>query len=378
MPNTLSVYDPLFYATEAISALMNQLGMARAVYRGYDANPQQRGSVINIPVPSTFAAADAPSTAQDITAGSVSITLNRWREVKFALTDKELTFTGEQIINDHIRPAAYALAQDIDVQLMTLAKGVPWYVDVTATAAVADVIAARKRLFDNKVPMDPARLFMAVDSDMEADLLGQSAFTQWQGSGPTGEAAQIAGYLGTRFGMNIFATQNAQTHTMGTASTGTLAVNGAAFAAGAKTINLDAVAVTGTLVPGDTFVIAGNTQRYVVTNTVTASGNAFTGVTFEPGLAAAPADDAVVTVSLDTHVAGVAFHRDAFALAMAPLTRMGSQLGAQIETVTDPASGISLRSRLYYEANSSAIHVALDCLYGVRVLDPNKAVRLRN
>ena len=377
MPNTLSVYDPLFYATEAITALMNQLGMARAVYRGYDAAPQQRGSVINIPVPSTFAAADAPSTAQDLTAGSVSITLNRWREVKFALTDKELTFTGEQIINDHIRPAAYALAQDIDVQLMLLAKGIPWYIDVTGTAAIADVIAARKILFDNKVPMDPTRLFMAVDSDMEADLLGQSAFTQWQGSGPTGEAAQIAGYLGQRFGMNIFATQNASTHTMGTASVTALAVVGNT-AAGAKTITLDAVAVTGTLVPGDTFVIAGNTQRYVVTNTVTAAANAFVGVTIEPGLAVATLDNAVVTVSLDNHVAGVAFHRDAFALAMAPLTRMGSQLGAQIETVTDPASGISLRSRLYYEANSSAIHVALDCLYGVKVLDPNKAVRLRN
>lgn len=377
MANTLSVYDPLFYATEAIVALQNQLGMARAVYRGYDQNPQQRGSVINIPVPSTFVAKDAPSTAQDVMAGNVAIRLDKWREVKFALTDKELSFTGEQIIADHIRPAAYALAQDIDVALAGLAKQVPWHIDVGATAGIADVIAARKVLFDNRVPMDPTRLFMMVDSDMEADLLAASAFTQWQGSGPTGEAAQIAGFLGTRYGMNIFASQNAQTHTMGTASTGALAVNGAA-AAGATTINLDAVAVTGTLVPGDTFVIAGNTQRYVVTNTTTAASNAFTGVQFSPALVADAADNAVVTVSLDNHVAGVAFHRDAFALAMAPLTRMGAQLGAQIETVTDPASGISIRSRLYYEGNSSAVHVALDVLFGVKTLDPNKAVRLRN
>lgn len=378
MPNTLSVYDPLFYATEAITALRNSLGLARAVFRGYDKNPQERGSVVNVPIPSTFSALNAPSTAQDLKAGSVAITLDQWKEVKFALTDKELSFTGEQIIADHIRPAAYALANQIDGSLAALAKGIPWFTDVAATAVVADVVAARKVLFDNKVPLDPERLFMMVDSDMEADLLNNSAFTQWQGSGPTGEAAQIAGYLGTRYGMNIFASQNVVSHTKGTANAATLAVKGAAWPAGSKTIDLDAVAVVGTLVAGDTFVIAGNTQRYVVTATSTAAANTFTGVQFEPGLAAAPADDAVVTVSLDDHSAAMAFHRDAFALATAPLSRLGAQLGAQIETVTDPDSGISIRSRLYYEGNSSAVHVALDVLYGVRVLDPNKAVRLRN
>lgn len=377
MPNTLSVYDPLFYATEAITALRNSLGMARTVFRGYDKNPQERGSVINIPVPSTFSALNAPSTAQDLAAGSVAITLDQWKEVKFALTDKELSFTGEQIIADHIRPAAYALANEMDGSLAALAKGIPWFHDVAGTAVVADVVSARKILFDNKVTLDPERMFMMVDSDMEADLLNNSAFTQWQGSGPTGEAAQIAGYLGTRYGMNIFASQNVSSHVKGTANAAALAVV-ANTAAGAKIIDLDAVAVVGTLVPGDTFVIAGNTQRYVITNTTTAAANTFTGVTFEPGLAAAVLATAVVTVSLDDHKAAVAFHRDAFALAMAPLSRLGAQLGAQIESVTDPQTGISIRSRLYYEGNSSAVHVALDVLYGVKVLDPNKAVRLRN
>jgi hypothetical protein len=57
---------------------------------------------------------------------------------------------------------------------------------------------------------------------------------------------------------------------------------------------------------------------------------------------------------------------------------MGAQLGAQIETVTDPQTGLSIRSRLYYEGNSSAVHVALDVLFGVKVLNPNMAVKLRN
>ena len=50
----------------------------------------------------------------------MSITLDTWKEVKFGLTDKELTFTKEKIITDHITPAAYALADAIDLSLVGL------------------------------------------------------------------------------------------------------------------------------------------------------------------------------------------------------------------------------------------------------------------
>jgi hypothetical protein len=109
MANTLSIYDPIFYANEALIWLTKALGLAGRVHRGYDADPQQKGSTINIRRPSTFTAQDAPSTAQDISASMVPITLNKWKEVKFKLTDKELTFTKEKIISEHIQPAAYAI-----------------------------------------------------------------------------------------------------------------------------------------------------------------------------------------------------------------------------------------------------------------------------
>jgi len=375
--NTLSVYDPIFYAQEALLALEKNLGMASLVHRGYDKQPQQRGSVITIKSPATFSAANAPSSAQDLVAGEVQITLDQWKEVKFELTDKELSATGEEIIRDHIRPAAYALADDIDQALLKLYKFIPWYHDVASTAAHTDLLSARKILRDNKVPLHDGNLFAVVDSDMEADLLGNSAFTQYTGAGDAGVTAQIQGSLGRRFGMEILASQNIQTHTKGSASTGTLAANGAA-AAGATKVNLDAAAVTGTLVAGDSLVFAGHSQRYVVTATATASSNAFTNVGIYPALKEAVADDEVVTVSLDNHSAALAFHRHAFVLATAPLSELGGQLGAKIATVADPQTGLSLRSRLFYDGSNSKVIVALDVLYGVKTLEPNRAVRLRN
>jgi len=56
MSNTLGNYDPIFYAQEALIALNKALGMAGRVHRGYDPNPQQKGSVINITQPSVFEA----------------------------------------------------------------------------------------------------------------------------------------------------------------------------------------------------------------------------------------------------------------------------------------------------------------------------------
>ena len=62
----------------------------------------------------------------------------------------------------------------------------------------------------------------------------------------------------------------------------------------------------------------------------------------------------------------------------APLSELGGQLGAKIATVADPQTGLSLRSRLFYDGSNSKVIVALDVLYGVKTLEPNRAVRLRN
>lgn len=377
MTNSLSVYDPIFYAQEGLIQLEKALGMAGRVHRGYDKAPQQKGATISIRRPGNFTAQDAPSNAQDIDAGEVQIRLANWKEVKFALSDRELAAAGEVIIAEHVRPAAVALADAIDQSLCALYADVPWHHDVAATAGVADIISVRRLMFDNKVPLrDPVLLHWMLDGDMEADLLGQSAFTQWQGSGAVGAEAQVSGVLGQRFGFNFFANQNVQSHAAGDLSSTAVKLQGN-HAKGAVSLTLDAANLTGSLNKGDTLVIAGNDQRYAVTADATASGNAVT-VTVTPALVQAHADNADVTVSLEDHAASLAFHRNAFALAMAPLSELGNQLGARIATVTDPITGLALRSRLFYDGNNSKVYVALDALWGVTTLDANLAVRARN
>jgi len=147
---------------------------------------------------------------------------------------------------------------------------------------------------------------------------------------------------------------------------------------GATSIVIKSLTDAQTLKIGDIIKITGDAQQYVVTADYTISSA--TTVAIYPALAQKNLADALVTVILPSGTGAtknqcLAFHRHAFALAMAPLSDMGGRLGAQIATVADPVTNLSIRSRLWYEGDTSTVKVALDALWGVQVLNPNLAVR---
>jgi hypothetical protein len=382
MANTLGVYNPIFYAQEALIHLENSLGLASRVHRGYDAERRSfgLGETMNIRKPSTFTTQAAGSSALDVTTETKSVTLDQWREVKFKLTDKELAFSGERIISDHIRPAAYALANELDTKLSALYYYFPHVSDVT-TAATSDITSARKIMRDNGVPLDPNNVHLMCSPKLEQGFLDLTAFSMQQGAGDKGVSTQMTGTLGTKYGFEVFGNQNATTHTPGVPSTTSgLAVNGA-VAKGATSMIIDKGTVTGTLKAGDIVTVTTGSVDYnysVTDTTATFATNAVT-VNISPPARIAHADNDVVGLDAEGTklTQSLAFHRNSMALVTAPLSEMGNELGAKIATVTDPITGLSLRSRLYYVGDSSEVHVALDLLYGVAVLDPDMGVRLR-
>jgi len=381
MANTLGVYNPIFYAQEALKHLHLNLGMAGRVHRGYEQERRTygKGDTISIRRPSTFAAADAPATAADLTTESVDITLNKWREVKFKLTDKELASTTEQIIAEHIEPAAYELARDLDVNMVSLYKDVGAGVayNTAANKAATNCAGVRKLLVDAGVPMgDLRKLHLMVDTTVEQDFLLDTAFALQSGAGDEGTAVQRTGSLGMKYGFNVFANQNTPSHTGGTGAALSGAVNGAT-AKGATTVAIDGLTNGETFLAGDTFTIAGDSQTYALTADATVATGAISA-SISPPLQAAAADNAVVTFNATDDYSGVnlAWHQNAFALVLAPLPEMGNELGAKVASVTDPVTRLSLRSRVYYVGNSSEVHVALDILYGYKTLDSRFAARL--
>lgn len=401
MANTLGNYNVTFFANEALIQLYKALGMAGRVHRGAEAERNGAGNslgdTINMRRPSHFTAQThvqgTGSTAQDLLGQNVSISLDQHNEVKFKITDRELAYTSERIINEHIKPAAYALADKIDQDLYTLGTKVGPKKIISGTASSGFITGPRKVLRNNNVPMDAGMVHYAIDTGMEAAFLDMEIFHRADAVGGTlNQEALLRGSLGMRFGVETFVSQNADVASTTMSSTGTksdatgdvaLAVNNASGYAGNSTsMALDGGTGSQTFQAGDTFQIAGDDTVYILTGAMTLSTGAGT-VTFYPGLRKAAADDAVVTFTLldaieeAAHYRNLMFHRNAFALAFAPLPRTGDGRGAEIETVVDEVSGVALRARMFYDGASATNYVALDALYGIQVLDPMLAVRVK-
>lgn len=380
--NVLGYFNPEFYAREALHQLEKSLGMAKTVHRGYEAerNTFNKGDTINIKRPGSFTASDAPSTPANIVTESLQLVLSNWKEVKFTLTDKELAETQQQVIDDHIRPAAVALADNIDAALVALWTNIPHQVSMDPFS-VNSLTLVRKTMVDNLVPIrEMDRMWGELGTLTEMEALRVTDFNRQDGAGNVGIQQQITGTLGPKYGFNLYANQNIAAYTRGTAIGGDAAgtVDGA-LAIGGTVVTIDALAATAeTVVPGDIITFTGFDQKYAVIVGSAVSGNAIT-LTVAPAFKTIIADGTVTTFSgVTSDEENLFYHKNAFALAMSSLPTIGNELGANVTVLQDPITGLTIRSRVYYMPDISEVRVALDVLYGVKCLDPNLAIRAYN
>ncbi len=381
MSNTLGIYDPIFYASEALIYLTNRLGLASRVYRQYDPAPQQKGSTINIAQPGSFVASAMPGTGSDITPQTISLVLNQWQGVVLQLNDKELAFTKEKIIQDHVGPAAYAVANAVDVTVSQLYMDIPWFQTAAGPPSTeADIIAVRKIQLNNRVPLQDGLMHFMVSPAVEADWLGRALFNQANTSSD-GADSQRRGVLGQKFGYELFSNQNVQSHVdVALTITGAATLNTAA-AVGDTTLSIKAAtALTGTLKKGDIVVITDNVtsavENYACTTDTVASGNIIT-FPCSPAVRVAHATPSTWTATQPNGKAmNLAFHRNAFALGMGVLSELGDGKGASIGSVSDPVTGLALRSTVWYDGNNGQLKLRIDALWGVKTLNADLGVRL--
>lgn len=377
MANVLGAYDPVIYANEALITLKRMLGLGSRVFRRLDPNPNEPGSTVTVRRPQTFTATAMPSSATDLTPPSFSITLDQWQGVKYTLNDKELAYSKERMLAEHIVPAARAVAKSIDDSLQNLYQQIGWYTGTTAPLAAADLTTLRKILLQNQCPMDDGELYLMLSPTLEEEALRNTTLASWSGLGTAGAAALQAGAVPQIYGFKPFTSQNTKTHTAGVCADATGALT-ADVAINATSIAIDSVTSGGTFKAGDTLVIAGNSQRYAITADATATGGAAT-LSIWPGAVQAYSTGAVVTGNLTSGEQSLGFHRDALALVMGTLPDTlpaGAQSAAIFTATDDQGSGLSVRATRWYDANNAAHYMRLDALWGVKCLNPNLACRL--
>lgn len=374
MANTLTEVIPKLLA-QGLLALRQQAIMPRLVNRGYEVMAGQKGSTVDIPIPSAVTvqdvtpAATPPSTA-DVAPTRVSIALSSWKEAPFYLTDKDMLESMMGTIPMQASEAVKAIANQLDADIMALYKDVYGFAGTAATTPFAtDVSAytagARKILNQQLAPMDDRRVVL--DPAAEANALGLRAFQDASFRADT--AGIINGQIGTKLGADWFMDQNVVSHVAGTNNQAYLINNGAGYPTGTKTVTTDTG--TGTILAGDILSFSGVTGTYVVVSTV--GGGTVTSITFEPGLAGAVVDNATITGKA-SHVVNLAFHRDFAALAMRPFEG-ADPLGLGIfKSAIDPVSGLVLRLEVSREHKRTRF--SYDVLYGVKTVRAALACRI--
>ena len=382
MANSLTAVMPKILA-RGLLALREQAVMPRLVNSDYSAEAANKGDTINVPLPSAIVASDVtpgvtPPTPTDSTPTSAQIVLDNWKKAGFHLTDRELMEVDgdEGFVPMQMSEAIRALANAVNSSVHAEYTGVFGYTGTAGTtpfgADVSDATAARKLLNKQLAPRADRRAVL--DFDAETNALGLAAFSDAEKIGSS--AVKIDGEIGRKFGIDWVADDGVLTHTAGTASdSGTYTITtSAAGTAGDLAVSIKSDTGTPTLVKGDVISFAGHDQTYVVTADQTLSTGGET-VSIYPELKSDVANAAAVTVRA-SHQVNLAFHRDAFALAMRPLSAgvANLELGNQIVAMTDAQTGLSLRLEVSRQYKQTVWE--FDVLWGVKLVRPELAVRI--
>ena len=375
MSNTLVTSKAI--ARESLPVLEANKVMAGLVHTDYKNDFKEKYNTVTVTKPAKFTAVefdgDLTGEYQDVTQGSVDVTLNYIASVDMKITSEQMTMEIAQFNEEITIPAIEAITQQIDSKILGLYVDVPYFYGASGTTPdeLGDISQARKILQGNKAPISNRSL--VIDEEAEAKFGVLDAFINQNYVGTTQGLTEAA--LGRKLGMNVFMDQNVPTHTAGlySALTDVTITTGAADAT-SIVLTSAAGTSTATLLKGDIFTLDG--KQYVVTATTAAAASGVVTVAIYPALEKAFGDMTAVTVAFadvtaKAHTANLAFNKNAFAFVVRPLMPAAGQ-----DSYTTSVNGINIRVTMGYDFDTKSNIVSYDCLYGVKTLYPELAAVL--
>ena len=365
MSNTF--ITPTMVARETAVALENSLIAANLVYRAAEQDFRKVGDTVNVRIPATFTADQFNSaiSKQNITETSVAVKVDTLADVSVEITSKERALSFDNFITQVINPAAYALANDIDRNLLAAAvAGASLSASASSTAVLTDIGSIAKAL-DKKGVLVQDRYFL-MNPEHKYRYLALDNFSKAAYSGS--EAALREADLGKVYGLQTFMAQNAPDTLADTAGTATSYK--VAGTLGAKVVALSTMsAAAATVKTGDGFIVDNHLYRFTEDGTGTTS--AIAEIDIDRKLHRAITTDDTIYVVRDTN--SVAFHKSGIALVVVPQeVPEGGAVGAYAVT----PSGIAVRVVSAYDIDAKKEIMSIDVLYGIKVLDGNRICRL--
>mgnify|MGYP003676388282 FL=1 len=309
----------------------------------------------------------------DQTVDNKTMTLSTTASVQIPWTGEDMKHVNngagfETIYGDQIQQAMRAISNQIEGEVATdVANNASRAIGTAGTTPFAanfgDVAEIRQILVDNGMPSNDGMASIVMNSLAGTNLRQLASLQSVNTAGSSDLLRQ--GTLLDLQGLMIKESAGIATNTAGTGAN--YLINGTP-AVGETVIPVDTG--TGTILAGNLIVIAGDTNKYLVTGAL-AGGNVTIAA---PGLKKAPANNAAVTLG-GTHTGNIAFHKAAVEVGMRPMAQpAGGDAAVDRLTVQDPVSGLVFEVAAYKGYNKAMFDVS--CLYGYKVWKPEFAAVL--
>ena len=391
---------------EALRVLENNIVFTKQVRRDFDdkygVEGAKIGTVLNIRKPPRYVGRTGQALQiEDATETSVPLTLNTQRGVDIAVTSQDMRLSIDDFSERFLTPALASISNGIDFDGMQQFANV--YNEIGTPGTVPNqlltYLQAAQRLDEEAAPRDMNRALI-ISPAMQATIV-DALKGLFQDSASISDQ-YLNGTMGKTIGFKWAMDQNVPTHSVGAYVTAGL-TNGANQTGSSIITNTWGAAAANVLNVGDVITIAGvhavnpqNRQstgalrQFVITQTATTVANAVTIQIAGPGglgiITAGPfqnvdapaANGAAITVQGATGAAatarGLAFHKEAFAMASADLPLPGGvdkAYRAQAKKL-----GLSVRIIRAYDINTDRWPTRTDVLYGWATLYPELACRV--
>ena len=351
---------PEVVANEALMCLQSNLVMADLVHRDYADEFVAVGDTISIRKPAKFVAKNFTGTTepQDITEGSVTVKLDRFRDVTVAVTSKELSLDIEDFSAQVVQPAMQAIAQAIDQDLLAVAaEKAGKSLDGTKEATdLSDIAAMAKQLDMAKAPVQNRSLVLHPEHKYRYALTENLSNVSYAGDNETLRDA----LLGKVYTLETYMDQNAPDSVAAEPGDATVCIIRAEKGA----TQVQVIWLEGTIREGDGFVLDGYFYRFL--GDLDDNG----AVAIDQPLVH-KADDAAVTLVNAPH--SLAFHRNAIALVSRNLALpMGAANAAYAS-----AGGLGVRVVYDYDSATKTDKISFDVIYGIQELEPSLICKLK-
>lgn len=207
---TTQVDDALatIIAAEALGYLKANTVLARLVARDWDSAVAAYGQTVKIPFTGSLSVNDKSAntvvTLQTPADTSISVTLNKHKEVSFLIEDIARFLARPDYLNAYIADGLAVLAEQIDGDIASLYSGLSQTIDASAGLSEANFRNARRLLNAAKAPM--SQRYAVLGEDAEYEMLGIERAVNRDYAETLGQAA-ASSFVGRFMGFEVFMDQ---------------------------------------------------------------------------------------------------------------------------------------------------------------------------